>query len=136
MTDDTITKAGAGVEKSAYDWIMEAKKLGYKICILSNTANLRKVKRLMSDLGVNGLGFARKPKTKGFEMALNLLDLKKEEVIMVGDQILTDVVGANRFGIKSILVKPISKIEWPHTIIKRPIEHYLLRKIRKEMKND
>jgi len=68
-------------------------------------------------------------------MALNLLDLKKDEVVMVGDQIFTDVLGANKFGIKSILVNPISKKEGIFTLVKRPFEKIVLNKL-KEEKND
>ncbi len=130
--DNTIATMGKGITEECYKWIEEAKSLGYKICILSNTVNVKKVRRIMNDLGIMGLCFAKKPSTKGFEMALNLLELKKEEVIMVGDQIFTDIWGANRFGIKSILVGPISKKEGPFTLIKRPIEKIILNKLRKE----
>lgn len=133
--DNTISTMGRGVTKECYDWIKEAQKLGYKVCILSNSVNFRKVKKIMMDLDIMGLCFARKPRAKGFEMALNLLDLKKEEVIMIGDQVFTDVLGANRFGIKSILVKPINKKEGPFTLLKRPIEKYILKKL-KEVEND
>ena len=133
--DNTISTMGKGITEASYEWIKEAKELGYKICILSNSVNQRKVKKIMSDLDVMGLCFARKPSTKGFEMALNLLDLKKEQVVMIGDQIFTDVWGANRFGIKSILVKPINKKEGPFTLIKRPFEKIVLKKL-KEDKND
>ena len=132
--DNTISTMGKGVTKECFDWIKEAKSLGYRICILSNTINLKKVRKIMQQLDVNGLYFARKPSTKGFKMALDILDLKKEEVIMIGDQIFTDVWGANRFKIKSILVKPINKKEGPFTLIKRPIEKIILNKIKKEEK--
>lgn len=133
--DNTISTMGKGIADECYKWIKEAKELGYKVCILSNSVNLKKVKKIMLDLDILGLCFAKKPSTKGFEMALNLLELKKEEVIMIGDQIFTDVWGANRFGIKSILVKPRSKKEGPFTLIKRPIEKIILNKF-KEDKND
>ena len=133
--DNTIATMGKGITEGCYKWIKEAKELGYKICILSNSVNLKKVKKIMTDLDVLGLCFAKKPSTKGFEMALSLLDLKKEEVIMIGDQVFTDVLGANRFGIKSILVNPINRKEGPFTLMKRPIEKIILKKL-KEEKND
>lgn len=133
--DNTISTMGKGITESCYKWIKEAKELGYKVCILSNSINLKKVKKIMADLDIQGLCFARKPSTKGFEMALNLLDLKKEQVVMIGDQVFTDVLGANRFGIKSILVNPISKKEGPGTLLKRPFEKIILKKL-KEDKND
>lgn len=133
--DNTIATMGKSITEGCYKWIKEAKELGYKICILSNSVNLKKVRKIMNDLDILGLCFAKKPSTKGFEMALNLLNLKKEEVIMVGDQLFTDVWGANRFGIKSILVNPINKKEGPFTLLKRPIEKIILKKL-KEAKND
>lgn len=133
--DNTISTMGKGITEGCYKWMKEAKSLGYKICILSNTINIKKVRKIMKDLDVLGLCFAKKPSTKGFGMALNLLDLKKEEVIMIGDQLFTDVWGANRFGIKSILVKPISKKEGPFTLFKRPFEKIILKKL-KEGNND
>ena len=133
--DNTLATMGKGITEPCYKWIKEAKELGYKICILSNTLNVKKVRKIMNDLGVLGLCFAKKPSTKGFEIALNLLDLKKEELIKIGDQVFTDIWGANRFKIKSILVKPISKKEGIFTLIKRPIEKIVLKKL-KEDKND
>ena len=89
----------------------------------------------MVDLDINGLYFARKPSTKALEMAINILDLKKEEVIHIGDQVFTDVLAANRFGIKSILVKPLSILEGPGTMLKRPFEKIVLKKAKEEKKD-
>ena len=130
--DNTVATIGKGIDEECYKWIKEAKEFGYKICILSNSVNLKKVRKIMLDLDVLGLCFAKKPSTKGFEMALNLLDLNKDEVVMIGDQLFTDVWGANRFGIKSILVKPRSKKEGPFTLIKRPFENIILNKLKEE----
>jgi HAD superfamily phosphatase (TIGR01668 family) len=133
--DNTLTTMGRGIAKENEDWLQEAKKLGYNICLVSNTINIKKVRRIMNDLKVHGLCFARKPSTKGLKMALNLMDLKKEEVILVGDQLFTDVWSANRFGIKSILVNPLSKKEGPFTLIKRPFERLVLKLAEKESSN-
>ena len=133
--DNTLTMMGKGITEENEKWIKEAKKLGYSICLVSNTINVKKVRKIMNDLEVNGLYFARKPGTRGLKMALNLMDLKKEEVILVGDQLFTDIWGANRFGIKSILVKPISNKEGPFTLIKRPLERLVLKLAEKENAN-
>lgn len=133
--DNTLTTMGKGITEENLKWIKEAQSLGYKICLLSNSINMKKIRGLMNMLNINGLCFARKPRIQGFEMALNLLDLKKSEVIMIGDQIFTDIVGANNFGIKSILVKPINKKEGPYTKVKRIFEKKILKRL-KEEKND
>lgn len=134
--DNTLTTMGKGITEENEKWLKEAKKLGYNICLVSNTINFKKVRKIMNDLEVNGLYFARKPGTKGLNKALKLMELKKEEVMLVGDQVFTDIWGANKFGIKSILVNPISKKEGPFTIIKRPLEKLVLKLAEKEKTND
>jgi putative hydrolase of the HAD superfamily len=45
-----------------------------------------------------------KPDPSIFEHALSRLSLQKEEVMMVGDNLMTDILGANRAGIKSVWI--------------------------------
>ena len=134
--DNTLTTIGKGITDENRKWLKEAKKLGYNICLVSNTFNVKKVKKIMNELDVHGLCFARKPGTRVMSMALNIMDLKKEQVILVGDQLFTDIWGANNFGIKSILVNPLSKKEGPFTLIKRPFEKMVLKLLEKEKTND
>ena len=54
-----------------------------------------------------------------------------ENIAGVGDQILTDVIGANRSKMFSILVKPISKEDIFMTRIKRPIEEIIIKRYQK-----
>lgn len=129
--DNTLVDMTSILSEKKYEWIKVAKKRGFLICILSNSINEGKVKRLMRELGVNGMYFAMKPFLKGFKIALNILGLKKEQVIMIGDQLFTDILGANRFGIKSILVDPISSLEGPVTKLRRPIESIYIKKMKK-----
>ena len=132
--DNTIIDYTKVVSKEKKAWLDELKKRGYNICILSNTVSEKKIRNLMKELDVHGLYLAMKPLLKGFNMALNLLDAKKENVIMIGDQLFTDVLGANRFGIKSIFVNPMHKREDLLTIMKRPLEKYYLKKIKEKAK--
>ena len=73
---------------------------------------------------------------KGLKRAIKILEEKPENIAAIGDQVFTDVLGANRLKMFSILVKPIAEKDILITKIKRPIEnkimeHYL-RKIKKE----
>lgn len=120
--DNTLTNHKNDLDDDKRAWMNEAKKRGFNICILSNTFSEKKVKNLMNEFDINGLNLAMKPLLKGYTFALNLVGLKKEEVCMIGDQIFTDIYGANRFGIMSILVKPFDKIEGIWIKIKRPLE--------------
>lgn len=132
--DNTIIAYKRKLSQPKKDWIDSLKHRGYKMCILSNTFNERKIRSLMTELDINGLCYAMKPALKGFKMALNLLDVKKENAIIIGDQLFTDIYGANRFGIKSIFVKPLSKKEDPITMLKRPLENCILKSFIKEKK--
>ncbi len=56
-----------------------------------------------------------------------MLDLPMPSIAMVGDQVFTDVFGANRVDMFSIYVKPINKKEYWYTAWKRPIEGLILK---------
>jgi uncharacterized protein len=54
------------------------------------------------------------------------MKLKKEEVVVIGDQLLTDVLGGNRFGVHTILVVPVADTDGFFTRINRKIERKIL----------
>lgn len=130
--DNTLTDYKGIMSDDKIEWIKEAKKRDINICILSNSHRQKKIKGLMKELDINGLNFAMKPMLKGFRYALDLLGVRKENACMIGDQIFTDIWGANRFGIKSILVRPFDANEEFWVKLKRPFENLL---IDKEIKN-
>ena len=61
---------------------------------------------------------------------MELYKLELSEVVIIGDQILTDILGGNRVGIKTILVNPISKKDRKVTMINRRIERYIMNKLK------
>jgi len=130
--DNTIFDRSKVITPEVDNWIKEVKNKGITICILSNAVSVEKVKRIMNKYNIYGLANARKPAQKGYHMALSLVDLPKEQVVMIGDQIFTDVWGANVFGIKSIYVYPINKNEWIGCRVKRPLERIVLKTLYKE----
>ena len=130
--DNTLTDYKGIMNNEKIEWIKEAKKRGIKICILSNSHRQKKIRGLMREPDINGLNFAMKPMLKGYRYALDLLDVNKENACMIGDQIFTDIWGANRFGIMSILVRPFDNNEEFWVKLKRPIENLLIdRKMKK-----
>ena len=130
--DNTLTDYKGIMNNEKIEWIKEAKKRGIKICILSNSHRQKKIRGLMRELDISGLNFAMKPMLKGYRYALDLLDVNKENACMIGDQIFTDIWGANRFGIMSILVRPFDNNEEFWVKLKRPIENLLIdRKMKK-----
>jgi len=107
---------------------LEAK--GFKICLISNGAEER-VKLFNENLGYFVMAKAGKPKKNGFLRAQTEMQLEKNEVAMVGDQIFTDVFGAKRCGFYAVLVEPIESIENGFFYIKRFFEKSIRRKIKK-----
>lgn len=73
-----------------------------------------------------------KPLKKGFKKAINKLQEKPENIAAIGDQIFTDVLGANRSKMFSILVKPLGEKDIFLTVIKRPLENYVLKKYKEK----
>ena len=119
-----------GIEK----WVQELKQNGIKFCILSNSNKKDKVKGIANKLEIPFLYFAKKPLKVGFKKAKRILGLEAKNVAVVGDQIMTDVVGANRSKMFSILVKPIKEKDYLITRIKRPIEKIIIQKYLKHKK--
>lgn len=98
-TDDVPT---AEIEK----WFCEAKNAGITLCVVSNTKRGRAV-RFCRERGIDCITHARKPFQKGIREALRRYGTNDHKIALVGDQIFTDVLGANCGGIESILVTPI-----------------------------
>jgi HAD superfamily phosphatase (TIGR01668 family) len=115
------------VPQEIYDWIVEAKKNGFKILVLSNTNSKKKEEFISKYFDIECVTFAMKPLKFGYKKALKKIGLEANEVCMIGDQLFTDVLGANRLRITSIYVKPISKKEYWYTAWKRPIEALILK---------
>ena len=107
-------------------WVNEAKNKNFKVCILSNSSKKDKIEKVANDLDLEYIMFAKKPSKGGYKKILGLINLKPEECVAVGDQVFTDVIGANRMKINSIYVEPINKNEYWYTKWKRPIEEWIL----------
>lgn len=126
--DNTLIDYYKNISEDTIKWVNSLKKSEIKICILSNSNKQEKVKDVASKLNLDYMYFAMKPLKRGFKKAKKLLDLENEEIAAVGDQIFTDVVGANRMKMFSILVEPIKEKDIFVTLLKRPIENYIKKK--------
>lgn len=89
-------------------WIREAREMGFIIIITSNSFYPQRVKKTADILNVQGFFMSAKPMPMVLERALEMLFLKKEQVVLIGDQVFTDLVGGNLLGIKTILVEPLA----------------------------
>ena len=119
---DYNKKPVEGLEK----WCEDLKKNNIKLCILSNSNKKEKVRNIATKLDIPFIYFAKKPLKTGFKKAKKILDLENENIGVVGDQLATDVLGANRCKMFAILVKPISEKDIWITKLKRPIENFII----------
>jgi HAD superfamily phosphatase (TIGR01668 family) len=111
-------------------WLKELDRNGFRVVIVSNN-RLPRVEAFAKPLGMPFIHQARKPSNRSFLAALSLLKLPREQVVMVGDQLLTDVLGGKRLGLYTILVKPIApQDEGLPTRINRQLEKLLAKLIK------
>jgi uncharacterized protein len=112
-------------------WIQDIKRRGINVVIVSNNKRTR-VSEFARPLGIPFVYEARKPWGHPFERALRLLHTDTNSTVVVGDQLLTDIYGGNRFGFYTIWVDPLKGRErWPTKInrfFERLIYRYLKRK--------
>lgn len=87
-------------------WLDAMTSSGIEVCIVSNSKNDR-VPRFCRENGLPCIVRAHKPGTKGIRECLNRFGCAPGQAALVGDQIFTDTLGANRAGVTSILVKAI-----------------------------
>lgn len=121
-------------DNNVVNWIDFAKKEGFKLCMVSN-AYPGRAQIISRNLEIPVVYMAKKPFKQGIINALNLLDSNKENTVMIGDQILTDVLAAKFAGVKSILTEPLAKSDFIITKIYRIIEFFLKKNLqKKEMK--
>lgn len=108
----------------------ELKDMGFKIIILSNATRKRLLpfkKKLLVDCMAN----SRKPRKRSFLKVIEMFNYDLSEVVIIGDQLFTDIYGGNRVGIMTILVNPMSKEEYFFTKIMRIFEKYKYKNMEK-----
>lgn len=129
--DNTLSRHGCPVPfQGSVAWTYEMRAAGIRVIILSNNFK-RRVSEFAAQYHLPYLYRAFKPLPKGYHQAMQYLRLPAEEIVVVGDQIFTDVLGANAVGMKSILLTP-QDMEHSLTFrIRRKIEAPIRRRIHK-----
>jgi HAD superfamily phosphatase (TIGR01668 family) len=107
------------------------KDMGFKLIIMSNSSKKR-VEPFKEILNVDSAYHSKKPFKRKYKKILNIYDLKPDQIACIGDQLTSDVLGANRMGMTSILVNPISNYEVPSSKIAKVIENFLVEKFTKD----
>ncbi len=107
------------------DWFNLLSEHGIQVTIASNNKESR-VRLFSQPLDTRSIHSARKPLSKAFKKAQKEMKLEKDEIVVIGDQLLTDVLGGNLAGFHTILVVPIAETDGFFTRFNRKIERRIL----------
>lgn len=117
--------------KKLKELFAELKKKGFRIIIFSNSPKCR-LKPFKDELEVDCCSNSKKPFKKKFLSVLYDYELDQSEVVIVGDQILTDILGGNRVGITTIFINPVGVKDFAITKVNRFIESQILKRLREK----
>ena len=92
------------------------------IVVISSNNTKKRLKPYLEELGIDGIAWSMKPSIKGLIQIKTKYKLKKKEMCIIGDQIVTDVLAGNRYRIKTILVDPLGEKDLRITGLNRKIE--------------
>lgn len=107
-------------------WIAGVRDAGLYACIVTNASNAGRVRPVAETLGIPWVTRALKPFAGGFRRGMAALGTTPDTTAMVGDMLLTDILGGNRLGCYTVLVDPHSTHEaWPARFIQRPLERLI-----------
>jgi len=112
-------------DEEVVEWTARAKQIGFDICIISNTNQLDRLARIAEKVGAVTVRGRFKPSRAMFRLALMKFSRQADQAIMIGDQLITDVLGANRSGIEAIWVRRLEGKEFKGTSINRVMERML-----------
>ena len=125
--DNTLVEHGADATPKVKKLFEKLGQMGFSCCLISNNKEER-VRRFNQDIGVHYVYKAHKPTRRGYELAMKKMKTDLNHTIFIGDQIFTDVFGAKRIGMKTILVKPVGKKEEIQIVIKRFFEKIVMKR--------
>lgn len=112
-----------------FDWLQKVRAKGFSVHIVSNNQPDR-VARFAEAIGLPAIAKAVKPRRRAFRLACKAMGVTLAETAVIGDQVFTDVLGGNRLGVYTILVKPVSNREFIGTRLVRKFEAVVLRRLR------
>lgn len=111
------------------DLFEQLKEQKFRVIIFSNNSKAR-LKPFKDFLEVDCLANSKKPFKSGFLKILSQYRLEENQVAIIGDQLLTDIIGGNKVGITTILVNPISNKDAFWTKFNRFREKRVMKKLR------
>lgn len=131
--DNTLVPHDAPADERAVELFKRLRALGLKTCLLSNNKEPR-VKSFAGQVESDYIFKGGKPGIRGYERAMECMGTDRSNTLFVGDQLFSDIWGANRAGLDSILVRPIHPREEIQIVLKRILERPVLYCYRRSVK--
>lgn len=123
--DNTVMPYGEQViPENIRNWLNKAEEMNFSIYFISNTLKNRS-EYIEETLGHPACSQSLKPRKKYFYRAQKYFGLSEEEIVVIGDQIFTDILGGNRAGFNTILVEPLNEKDFILTKFFRWLETFL-----------
>ncbi|MCR5623731.1 MAG: YqeG family HAD IIIA-type phosphatase [Lachnospiraceae bacterium] len=119
--DNTLVEHDEPATEASVQLFKRLHEIGFKTCLISNNKDYR-VKPFADAMETDYVYKAGKPKKCGYQEGMRKMGTTKKDTFFVGDQIFTDIWGANRAGVYSVLVRPLAKHEEIQIVLKRIIE--------------
>ncbi len=123
--DNTLSPHGMPADDKIIEFFNQLHNKGIRTFLLSNNKNDR-VAPFAESVDSAYIAKAGKPAKKAYLEAMKYMKTDIKSTVFVGDQIFTDIYGANRLGIYSILLKPIHPREEIQIVLKRRLEAIVL----------
>lgn len=124
--DNTIlSRETSAVPSDVGAWLARARDAGISFCLVSNNWH-GNVRELAGELGLPLVAKAMKPFPAAFSVARRKAGATRAQTVVIGDQLMTDVVGAHLAGMKAYLLAPLVEKDLPHTLLLRKVERALM----------
>lgn len=117
--------------EEAIKFINRAKEIGFKVAIASNNTKDR-VALFTKDLDIFYINSALKPFPFVFIRIARHFHVSLSQMAMMGDQLLTDMLGANLVGVYTVLSSPLVLRDIPITKMNRKVENRIYELLEKK----
>lgn len=131
--DNTLLPRRSSVmPPEVFQWLAKAQAKGFQIFVVSNNFKGRRVREQSEKLKLPYIGKAYKPFGFGLRQAARLMGLKPKEVALMGDQLITDILGGNRLGMYTILVDAMEQSGLWYRFVVQAFDQWLIKTLLKK----
>ena len=131
--DNTLVHNNEGSNEAVDNLFKELQLIGFKTILLTDNS-VERVQTFIKNIDTPYIALAQKPKVSGYKQSLRILELDKSEVVYIGDQLFTDILGANMCRIQCILVEFLRKDDETYFGKRRAVEKKILTRYKKNKK--